>query len=181
MEIELLKEINILTQRKIVIWLNIWSIIIFIFFFIIGLLVLPDVTLNVTLPNLLLFIIVLFVLLCFHELIHGMFFKMFAPESKVKYGMKSGMFYAASPGVTYAKLPFMVIILMPFIIITCLLAMASLFPVNDFVLYLLFMVHTAGCVGDFYYIGVLNQPMFRDKQIVVEDTLEGIKIYHEAE
>lgn len=178
MNLKLLKEVNILHNKKLVVWLNIWSIIIFVLLMALGLLVLPAVTFELNIIPMLLFLVAMFGMFCIHELIHGMFFKMFSPESKVKYGMKSGMFYAANPGVTYPKLPFVVIILMPFFIISCLLVMLSLFPINLHALYVLFAIHTAGCVGDFYYIGVLNNRSFSKKQLVIEDTDTGIKIYH---
>ncbi|WP_080874436.1 DUF3267 domain-containing protein [Oceanobacillus timonensis] len=156
---------NILKEKKIVIWLNIWSLIIFILVFTLGIFILPAGAAEITILNLILFLVSMFVLFCFHELIHGTFFKLFAPGSKVKYGMKSGMLYAANPGNTYGKLPFIVICIMPFIIITCLLTIASLFPINAYALYLLFAVHTAGCVGDFYFIGLLNKPSLKIKTL----------------
>ncbi|WP_066186342.1 MULTISPECIES: DUF3267 domain-containing protein [Gracilibacillus] len=177
MNLELLKEINIIQNKKLVVWLNIWSIIIFVLLIALGLFILPAATIAIHIIPMLLFLLAMFVMFCFHELIHGMFFKMFAPGSKVKYGIKSGMFYAANPGVTYSKLPFVVIILMPFFIISCLLVMLSLFPINLHALYVLFAIHTAGCVGDFYYIGVLNNRSLFREQLVVEDTDTGIKIY----
>ncbi|HFI0063958.1 TPA: DUF3267 domain-containing protein [Streptococcus suis] len=114
-----------------------------------------------------------------HELIHGIFFKVFCPENPVKYGFKwkSGMAYATSPGSLYNRMQMLVISLAPFVVIslalTMLFALGLLSPIFYF---LLATMHGASCAGDFYYAWLLLVK-FRKEDIRVEDTETGLLIY----
>ncbi|MDX8046777.1 DUF3267 domain-containing protein [Gracilibacillus sp. S3-1-1] len=175
MDLKLIEEINILVNRKLIVWLNVWAVVIFLVL-LAGSLFLPiEGTVAFTLVNLLLFFISLMVIIMLHEWIHGIFFKMFAPKSKVKYGFKSGMLYAANPGAKYNKKQFTLIAIMPFVLITLLTCVLFSFPVNKIALYLLFAIHTSGCVGDFYYCYKLWKN--RKRSVLIEDTTVGISIF----
>lgn len=121
-----------------------------------------------------LFGVLIIVVLFIHECIHALFFKVYKREAKVKLGFKNGMAYATSPGAIYPRNQFLVIILMPFVIISLGLAGAYLLGVNGVAVYLMFAIHTSGCIGDFYYCYLLSK---YDSDIYVEDTAEGINLY----
>ncbi|MBL1226130.1 DUF3267 domain-containing protein [Enterococcus sp. BWR-S5] len=110
-----------------------------------------------------------------HELIHGLFFKLFNLKGKVIFGFKQGVAYAASPDSIYSKEAFIWISLAPFVLITFGLIVAlGLYIVTPFVFVVLSSFHGAACIGDFYWVYlVLTAP----KDAVVKDTKEGIAFY----
>lgn len=115
----------------------------------------------------------LFAVFTIHEGIHGLFFKLFSPGSKVKFGYMSGMLYATAPGEVYSRKQYAIIILMPFIVITAvLLLLMSAFPHVSYK-YLL-AIHTGGCAGDFYYVYLMMK--YRDLKYA-EDTNVGMTLY----
>lgn len=113
------------------------------------------------------------IVIIIHELIHGLFFKLFSPTGNVKYGYKAGMFYAASPGEVFNKRQFSVIILMPFIAITAIL-ITALFLMDNTVITILLAFHTGACAGDFYYLYLLGK---YESLNFVEDTEVGLTMY----
>ncbi len=115
----------------------------------------------------------LFAVFTTHEGIHGLFFKLFSPESKIKFGYMSGMLYATAPGEVYSRKQYIIIILMPFIVITSiLLILMFTFPHVSYK-YLL-AIHTGGCAGDFYYVYL----MMKYKHLkYAEDTDVGMTLY----
>ncbi len=115
----------------------------------------------------------LFAIITFHEAIHGLFFKIFAPSGRVRFGYKSGMFYAAAPGEVFSKGRFIIIILMPFIIITTLMLILMMTTSHGAFKYLL-ALHTGACAGDFYYVYLL---MRKNHMKFVEDTEVGMTMY----
>lgn len=118
----------------------------------------------------------LFVLsLLIHEGIHGFFFKCFGGK-KVTYGFKAGMFYAASFNSFYTRFQYSVIAGAPFIVLSSLYFMLG--KTHPIIASLLFSMHTAGCVGDFYYLYVLFK---KSKGIFVKDTETGMSIYRKNE
>ncbi|AWN19828.1 DUF3267 domain-containing protein [Streptococcus sobrinus] len=118
-------------------------------------------------------------LLVIHEGIHGFYFKLFKPENPLKYGTdwRLGLFNATSPGSRYPRSQMLIIYLAPFVLtsllLTLLLALGTLSPLA----YLfLAVIHTAMCVGDFYFSYLLLWK-YRKYSILVEDTETGIKIF----
>lgn len=179
MSYQLLKDINLLKNRKLIIWLNLASLLLFFVLLILGVLYAEKLTYSFDLVAMLFFLLVLFLILISHELLHGLFFKLFKSDAKVTFGFKNGMAYAASPGSIYKRSHFLIICIAPFITITFGIFIASLFDViNGSFLYVLFMMHTAGCIGDFYFCYLL---LTTDKDIYVEDTATGIKLYRNKE
>ncbi|MGP4040824.1 DUF3267 domain-containing protein [Gracilibacillus sp. D59] len=177
MNLKLIDEINIAVNRKLLIWLNVWSIVLFCLIIIGGIFMSSQGSLSITFLGLFIFLIILVVTFCLHEWIHGIFFKVFVPGAKVQYGFKSGMLYAANPGTRYTKKQFTMIAITPFVVITFLICLSLIFPINRVGIYLLFAIHTSGCVGDFYYCYLLLRN--KNRPILIEDTAEGIKIYEE--
>lgn len=112
-----------------------------------------------------------FISLVLHEAIHGLFFKVFGAK-KVTFGFKRGMAYAEASGSYFRAWQFKVIALSPFVGLSLLyFILAQYIPISAF---LLFALHTSGCVGDFYFIYLL----IKFKEIDwIEDTETGINLY----
>lgn len=119
------------------------------------------------------------ILLSIHELIHGLFFKIYKPDAPLKFGFKwkSLMAYATSPGSRYKRLQMLAIGLAPFVLITLSLTVLAFLGFISTAIYVLLATgHAAGCVGDFYYIYLLFWK-FRKEDILIEDTETGLYIY----
>lgn len=125
----------------------------------------------------LVFITVLIVLISLpvHELVHGLFFKLFAPRgTKIEYGYKNGTIYATAPGVRFSRTRFIIIVLAPFVVLTLVYIAIGLTWNIPLTAYLCFATHTTGCVGDFFYV----REIMADRRIsVCEDTDTGVRFY----
>ncbi|WP_265455455.1 DUF3267 domain-containing protein [Enterococcus sp. HY326] len=177
---KLVKSINIMENKRAVVWLNVAAIALGIVFFgifaILAELLQPTAGSEETsLIGLFLFVVVSFVVIIVHELIHGFFFKVFNLEGKVKFGFKNGMAYATSPNSYYTKTQFLIIILAPFVIISCCLVLLySLNILSASFFAIVAAVHAGGCSGDFYFaLLLLKSP----QNTLVEDTEVGINFY----
>ncbi|CAD2081266.1 transcriptional regulator [Jeotgalicoccus coquinae] len=124
------------------------------------------------------FIIALFfIIIIVHEAIHGLFFKIFNPGGKVKFGFKAGMAYATSPGTVYSRGQFFIIIVMPFVIITgIMLAMMFMLPNPAYKYYI--ALHTGACAGDFYYLYLIMKHKHLSYAV---DTEVGMSLYERKE
>lgn len=96
-------------------------------------------------------IIFFFLLLIIHEGIHGLFFKIFNPKAKVKFGYLKGMLYATSPDSKYKLGQWLIIGLSPFVLITAGLTVALMLGLSPFAYIIFASLHAAGCMGDFYF------------------------------
>ncbi|MDW8742596.1 metalloprotease family protein [Streptococcus suis] len=180
-----LYEVNIMENKKLVWGLNFLALLLVVpigfLFAMIGVLLSRSTVAagEFTLLSMAYLFVFYFALIIIHELIHGIFFKVFCPENPVKYGLKwkSGMAYATSPGSLYNRMQMLVISLAPFVVIslalTMLFALGLLSPIFYF---LLATMHGASCAGDFYYAWLLLVK-FRKEDICVEDTETGLLIY----
>lgn len=182
---KLVQEINILHSKKLAIVLNILGILlIFAFGYLftwLGTVVLQleFTTEQYTMESMLYFLGVSIVLIIIHELIHGLFFKIYKPENKIKFGVKlsQGMAYATSPGSLYNRRQMLVISLAPFVLISLSLTVLAVLGVFSAVSYvLLAALHAAGCIGDFYYTYLLAIK-HRNINLLAEDTETGLLIY----
>lgn len=176
---KLMKEVNIIEDKKMIWRLNVASVILMIIFFVLFQSLARFINNNAaaeeTIAELFFGSLAMIGLLVLHELIHGVFFKVFNPKQKVKFGFKNGMAYATSPNSYYPKNQYLWIAAAPFVVITLLLVV--LFAVNflsEFLFVLLASIHAAGCVGDFYYLYLLSK---YPKDIQVKDTEKGIELY----
>lgn len=177
---KLLKSYDLLNDKKLIKWLNIWSIVFTVFFFILFTVITMIFKGNANeikspLIELLLMFGLLVVLIVIHELIHGLFFKVFKPEAKVKFGYKNGMAYATSPNSKYSRPKFAIISLAPFILITSVLFtcyMLNVLPKTMFIF--IAALHAGACVGDFYWVWLIAKS---PKGCLIEDTDKGIDFY----
>lgn len=187
---KLIEEINILTNKKLVWGLNITALVLMLPF---GFLFTFIAVITATLitggaigqsADLSIFLLLplYIVLIVIHELIHGLFFKLFCPQNQVKFGikLKSGMAYATSPGSLYNRKQMLVIALAPFVLISLgLLACYALGLLSEASFILIATMHAVSCVGDFYYAYLLLIK-YRKQAIRVEDTPTGLMIYQAA-
>lgn len=177
-----IKEINLMDDRKTILWLNIIAIpLAFVFLFLFALVPFyskPTITEGFSLGEVALLLVAYIVIIIFHELIHGLFFKVFHLEGKVKFGFKNGMAYATSPNSYYTKGQFAVIILAPFMVISTLLIIAYYLTILSAIFFvLLAALHAASCVGDFYFIYLIYRA---PKGSLIMDTEVGLTFYHKV-
>lgn len=122
---KLIKRVNLLDDKKLIMKLNILTIPLLVIFFALFTLLTLDRKLSeeVTIDLMYLVIAILSMagLIIVHELIHGIFFKLFNKEGKVKFGFKNGLAYATSPNSFYSRWQFLLILLAPFVLITLVL------------------------------------------------------------
>lgn len=176
---KLIKSFNLMENKNLIIWLSILSVpltlVFMVLFTAIPLLLNRSVTTGFHPFSLLVALVAYFVLIIFHELIHGLFFKLFHPQGKVKYGFKHGLAYATSPHSFYSRTKFSWILLAPFILIT--LSLCFLYYINTLAAATFIVtasLHGASCIGDFYFVYlVLRSP----SGSLVEDTEKGINFY----
>lgn len=184
----LLKEYNLMKNKKVIFWLNVAAIPLFFLFsafftFIVSLFFgTNDLGYTLSIDNqasslfsFIFFFVLFFIIIVLHELIHGMFFKLFNPQGKVRFGFKNGMAYATSPNSYYLKNRFMIICLAPFFFITTgLLLLLSLGLITKFFFVFYASLHASSCVGDFYWVFLLSR---YKGNILVEDTENGMTVY----
>ncbi len=97
------------------------------------------------------FLIMMFVVLPIHELIHGLTFKYFKAP-KVGYGvsLKAGMVYAYAQKFPISMSELKVLAMMPFLILTSIfLILLVLMPQYQVVIVSILVLHTLACIGDF--------------------------------
>ena len=115
------------------------------------------------------------VLFIIHEGIHGIFFKLFQPAGKLRFGYSNGMLYATSPGSRYSRKQWLTIALSPFVGLTSLLLGLLLFgKISALAFVFLATAHGTGCVGDFYFALVSARA---PKGLQYEDTAVGFTIW----
>ena len=130
MSLQKIKEVNISKNKWIVVALNLLGLALFVLSVLIfsklaGLLMglrlgtIPEkVEFTITFREILFFLLAMVATLVIHELIHGLFFKVFAPDRPVKYGFHWYALSASSPGTKYSKGKFLWIGMAPFVLIT---------------------------------------------------------------
>lgn len=184
------KEINLMQNKKALIWVNVFSVVAFIVFgaFFVGIFLLlrgDDYASNLgtawsfglpfTLLALLGLLVVQVAVVVVHEALHGLFFWLYS-GSKPKYGFRGVFAYASAPGWYFARNAFLMIGLAPLVIISAFgVLFIWLMPLNTLVWAMLFVVlNAAGAVGDIYFALVL---LSKPKTAMIEDTGVGCKIY----
>jgi len=111
-----------------------------------------------------------------HELVHGLFFYIYSRE-RVSYGLSLTYAYACNPHYHFGRNSFMVIGLAPAVLVNgALIAALSMTSGLTFmVLYQIFVMHFAGCIGDFYVCGLLMARYPADT--LIRDTGTGMEFY----
>lgn len=174
------KELDLINNQKLIMWLNIISFGLIIPFVLIFSLIAAALSPSsqsgdFSIWGLVFFGLGYFGLIFIHELIHGLFFKHFDKDGKVKYGFKNGLAYATNPGALYKKSQFYIIILAPFVIISVLLTLGlALGWLNNVAYVLLASLHGGACIGDFYWTYLVAK---EPKDVYVEDTEAGMNFH----
>lgn len=109
-----------------------------------------------------------------HELVHGVFFKLFAPAgARVTFGAnwKRGMLYACAEGVVYTRRQYLVIALAPSVVVTAAVVVAGVACACPVAGVLAATVHLSGCTGDWAYVrAICADPLITH----CEDTSYGV-------
>lgn len=176
---KLIRELTLIGNKKLIFRLNLIAFVLMVLFFglFFGIATIKKIpeSGDFSVTAIIISLVGLYGLIVIHELIHGLFFKLFNPEGKVKFGYKQGVAYATSPNSFYSKAKFSVIALAPFIVInSTLLILYFLSNIPIFAFVFLSAIHAASCIGDFYYIVLILQS---PPKTVVEDTELGINFY----
>ena len=118
--------------------------------------------------------------LAVHELVHGFFFRRFAPPgARVTFGAnwKLGMLYASAEGIVYTRQQYLTISVAPSVVVTLLLVAIGVglrWPLWTLVAA---TAHLAGCTGDWQYARTIR----RNHAIThCEDTSWGVEFYGEG-
>ena len=114
-----------------------------------------------------------------HELVHGVFFKLFAPAgARIAFGAnwKRGMLYACADGIIYTRRQYLVIALAPTVVVTALLLGAGVVCGHIVAMTFAAVLHLTGCTGDWVYAEEIR----RDPAIAYcMDTDWGVCFYAE--
>ena len=122
-------------------------------------------------------LLVIFIVLILHELVHGLFFWLFTSEMPV-FGMGPGYAYAAAPDWYFPKGRYLVVGLSPLVLLSVVgLAIIPTIPVAWLWVVLLAIIFNAGgAVGDLY---ICLRIMGEADDIWVRDNGDGFEIYRQ--
>ena len=166
--------IDLKQDKKLLLMLNVLSILIVILF-------LPGfavIGFSIDLPRYFLMLLGMAILITLHELIHGAFFKRYY-SGKVQYRFHGFAFSASMEGRYFFKREYLIIGLAPAVILNPLLLLAVLLvpPSWKAVVYLLFIIHFSACLGDYYVAWRMRKDPV---DTLVEDTGVGMTFYRPA-
>lgn len=121
--------------------------------------------------RLLIFFVGYIVLIILHELIHGLFYKIFTKQ-KLSFGLTIFVAYCGVPNLYVYKKPMIITALATCVIIstTLLIPMILVNNINNFwILLLMFSCHFGGCCGDIYSV-LLLKLKFKGNTVLINDT-----------
>lgn len=120
-------------------------------------------------------LLIIFVTVTIHELVHGLFFWLFS-KSRPQFGMGPGYAYAAAPDWFFPKGQYIVIGLAPLVVLTIVgliaIAIAPLAWLPT--LFLAIIFNAGGAIGDIY---VCTRIGFEAPNVWVKDTGDGFEVY----
>lgn len=120
-------------------------------------------------------LIVIFVTLSLHELVHGLFFWLFTHE-KPEFGIGPGYAFAAAPGWYFPRGRYFIVALAPFVLLTAVgLLLLALVPAAWLgLLFFAIVFNAGGAVGDLY----ISMRIWREApDIWIRDRGDGFEIY----
>ena len=128
------------------------------------------------------FILTLVAYLVFHELTHGLAYKILTGE-KLTFGLTLSVAYCGVPNIFVYRKAALVALLSPFVIFTLFFGASFFIFTNEWNLFLaviVFAVHFSGCVGDLYgaYLYIFK---FRDNTTLMQDTGPKQTFYQKVE
>lgn len=126
-------------------------------------------------PGLLLILVVMFIAIGFHELVHGLLFWFFT-RHRPEFGLGPGYAFAAMPDWFFSKGQYLVIGLGPLVVLTVLgLVFSTFVPVTW--LGLVFagvVINAGGAIGDMYVCGRIAREA---KDVWIKDIGDGFQVY----
>lgn len=122
-----------------------------------------------------LILVVMLVSILLHELVHGLFFWVFA-RHRPEFGIGPGYAFAAMPDWFYPKYQYLVVVLSPLILLTCAGLLASTFVPLAWLGLLLagMIINAGGAIGDIYVAWLISR---EKRQVWVKDTGDGFQLY----
>lgn len=120
-------------------------------------------------------LVVLFVTVTLHELVHGLFFWIFS-KSRPHFGLGPGYAYAAAPEWYFPKGQYIVIGLAPLVVLTIVGLLAIIIVPLAWVpaLFLAVIFNAGGAIGDLYVCARIGAEA---PNIWVKDTGDGFEVY----
>ncbi len=120
-------------------------------------------------------LLIIFVTVTIHELVHGVFFWLFT-KARPQFGIGPGYAYAAAPDWYFPKRKYLVIGLAPLVVLTVfgLIAIMLAPMVWTHVLFMAVAFNAGGAISDMY---VCTRIGFKSPNILVKDTGDGFEIY----
>jgi len=167
-------EINLTQNTKLLVWINVLSILLF----------LPFVPLILSLSSQTVveysfwggFLLGMILIIPVHEGIHGLFFRRFG-NGKVAYKFHGWAFSASMEGTFFSKAAYLVIGASPVVVLSLVIGIFALVwptPVGKLLAWVLFTVQFASAAGDIYVVWRFrNLP----PDALVEDTGVGMKVF----
>ena len=124
------------------------------------------------------FIGVLIVVTILHELIHGLFYKIYTKQ-KLRFGISLSCAFCGIPDIYVYRKAMIITAIAPCIIISSIFLVLMIFCNNQwmFLLYLItFASHFAGCIGDIYSVKLLLFK-YKNENTLINDTGPKQTIY----
>lgn len=159
-------------NKKTSLIMSISSILITLFIVIIALVIIRPFELNesVGLIKLSFFALTLVAYLVFHEIIHGICYKILTGE-KLTFGLTLFVAYCGVPNICVYRKPAIIASISPFVVFTILFVTSFFFLTNAWNLFfavIVFAVHVGGCVGDLFTTGIYLFKL-KDNEILMKD------------
>lgn len=124
-------------------------------------------------------VLIFFVLIPFHEYLHGIAYKFFgAKDVRFRFSIKKLYAYAVAHNFIAGNKEFIVVAVTPFVVLNSLLTILMIiFPQHSFLFISILLVHTAGTSGDFAFLNYywIN----RSKKILTYDDENKVSYFYE--
>jgi len=132
---------------------------------------------SINLTGALLILVVMIVTILLHELIHGLFFWVFA-HARPEFGVGPGYAYAAMPDWYYPKRQYLAVAFAPLLALTILGLLACFFVPHTWLGLLLagIIINAGGAIGDIYVGWRVAREL---EQVWVKDTGDGFELYRQ--
>lgn len=118
-------------------------------------------------------IIVNIVALPVHELIHAAYFKKYAPDAHIDFGIKEDMIYSGCPGTVFTRAQMCSVLIAPAAWMTLGFALAAFLGAPPVLCCMALFFHLSGCSGDILAAWIIaHEPACTH----CEDTIVGIKL-----
>jgi hypothetical protein len=178
------KEIDLIKDRKLLVFVNILSVAIAVLMGAIGLIIwmnhvpLDSMLMGISNYKWVFFVVGSLAYVFLHELTHGIFMKYYSGIKPV-YGFRVVFAYAGSEAL-FSKKQYMVISLSPVVIFGVILATLNLLLSFEWfwVIWLIQMVNVSGAAGDIYVMDMIKK---MPSEILVKDTGTAMTLYINSE